>query len=51
MKNHTANFGCLPNPCPEDQLPWPGYPGKCFKKSDKVCCEMDPFIVGMLDSF
>jgi len=35
MKNHTANFGCLPNPCPEDQLPWPGYPGKCFKKSNK----------------
>lgn len=36
MKNFTSNFGCLPNPCPEDQLPWPGYPGKCFKKTAKT---------------
>ena len=36
VKSMTANVGCLPNPCPNDEIPWPGYPDKCFQKTEKV---------------
>jgi len=36
VKSMTANVGCLPNPCPNDEIPWPGYPDKCFQKTEKT---------------
>ena len=39
VKSMTANVGCLPNPCPNDEIPWPGYPDKCFQKTEKVWIE------------
>merc|ERR1712061_712474 len=32
----TQEVSCLPNACENGRIPWPGYPGECFKLNNKT---------------